>query len=72
MVLCYVPLSYSGYRGIHYGWIGPRFDYQRRVVGREWRAHSPHCYAHAMEDPTYTGVQGSKVTHWMPLPEPPQ
>ena len=71
MVLCYVPLSYNGYRGIHYGWIGPRLNYAGKIVGRVFREHSPHAYAHEMEDAAFTGAMGSKVTHWMRLPNPP-
>jgi hypothetical protein len=71
MVLCYMPLSYDGANGIHYGWLNYEVDYQGRPNGLAWRAHSPHAYAHRMEDEVHTGTKGSKVTHWMALPKSP-
>jgi hypothetical protein len=71
MVLCYMPLSYNGANGVHYGWLNMEVNYMRQPNGVAWRAHSPHAYAHRMEDEMHTGTKGSKVTHWMPLPKPP-
>ena len=72
MVLCYMPLSYNGYGGVHYGWLSPKLDHRGNVIGEVWKAHSPFSYAHDMESPHHTGTSGSVVTHWMPLPEPPE
>lgn len=71
MVLCYVPLSYNGANGIHYGWLNMELNYRGEPNGVAWREHSPHAYAHRMEDELYTGTKGSRVTHWMALPPPP-
>ena len=64
MVLCYMPVAYSGYKGIHYGWL--------EMTTNDWRTHTPHEYAEKMESEKYTGAKNSKVTHWMPLPEGPK
>ena len=67
MVLCYMPISYSGSGGIHYGWLST--DVRPALLGKPvWKEHSPHSYAHDMESERFTGCSGSKVTHWMPLP----
>lgn len=71
MVLCYAPLSYNGADGIHYGWLNLEVDYRGRPNGTAWRAHSPHAYAHRIEDEMHSGTPGTRVTHWMPLPKPP-
>ncbi len=62
MVLCYMPVSHAGYRGVHYGWLG---------ADGSWRTHTPFHYNASMEDSKQTGCEGSKVTHWAALPEPP-
>ncbi len=72
MVLCYMPLSYNGSSGMHWGWLSERLDHRGLVTGaRVWKEHSPHSYAHDMEDERYTGTAGSKVTHWARRPTPP-
>jgi len=69
MVLCYMPVAYNGQ--IHYGWLNQDLDFRGNPSKKTWREHSHNAYAHAMEDPLFTGTDASKVTHWMPLPEPP-
>ena len=71
MVLCYMPLSYNGCNGIHYGWLSPKYDWKGNHNGVSWREHSPNQYAHEMEDHRFTGTTGSRVTHWTSLPKPP-
>lgn len=67
MILCYMPLSYNGSNGIHYGWL----NFEPNGNPPVFREHSPNAYAHRMEDEMYTGIKNSQVTHWMPLPKPP-
>jgi len=69
MVLCYMPVAYNGQ--IHYGWLNQDLDFRGNPSKKTWREHSHNAYAHAMEDPLFTGTDASKVTHWMPRPEPP-
>jgi len=70
MVLCYMPLSYNGYKGIHYGWLNAEVNMKGQLVEPVWRAHSPYAYAHRMEDEKHTGSPGSRVTHWKMIVPP--
>jgi len=70
MVLCYMPLSYGGYMGVHYGWLNAEVNMKGQRVEPVWRAHSPYAYAHRMEDEKHTGSPGSRVTHWKMIVPP--
>jgi len=66
MVLLYAPRSYHTAHGITYGW----WDYE----GRGFMHHSNSGYSVVEDDmsATRTDKKWTGVTHWMPLPEPPE
>jgi hypothetical protein len=70
MVLCFMRVAYNAQ--IHLGWLNQDLDFKGEPNRKTWREHSHNAYAHAMEDEKFTGTFSSQVTHWMPLPKPPE
>jgi hypothetical protein len=66
MLLVYIPVSYNGHNGIHYGYWN--FHKKRFETLSE---RGPDGERFDLTDARRTGTDNSVVTHWSQLPQPP-